>query len=206
MPLEKFRKVRSSYPRFWVHEKHQEYLIAGQQKNKLPPLEILKWIFRYDIDTGKLYRIRDSSGKTWNHEKEITTVNSKGYLVVSITDSEGLKKAFFVHHICFYIHSGVEPLQLIDHINGNPTDNRFSNLRLANSSENNRNAKMRNDNASGFTGIYWYKPTGKWVAQAYDNSGRRKHLGLFDDKEAAAAVVSAHYSNPVNGFTERHGI
>ena len=197
---------RNKYPFEWYHSKLENVFIAGKQKLKLPPLEILKWIFRYDSETGKLYKIRESSGKVVEPEREITTVSSRGYLVVSITDSSGTKKDFKVHQIIYYMVSAVEPLQLIDHKNGVPTDNRFGNLRLVNESLNNRNRGMSRNNTSGITGVTWYKPTRKWMAYAKDNSGKKKHLGYFIDKDESIATVSAFYSNPLNGYSERHGL
>ena len=77
MPKGDYKK--SNYPFEWVHEKHENVFISGMQKNKLPPLEILKWLFRYDSDTGKLFKIKESSGKLCNPERESTNVDSRGY-------------------------------------------------------------------------------------------------------------------------------
>ena len=197
--------VRNKYPFEWVHEKHTDVFVNGIQKLKLPPLEILNWMFRYDDESGKLFRIRGSSGKLCNPEREITTVASNGYLQVGITDSNGLMKMFLVHQIIYYMVSGIEPLQIVDHYNGDKLNNKFSNLRLTTESGNQRNKKMQRNNTSGITGVSWDKPTGKWVAKATDNDGKLKHLGCFDDIHEAAAVVQAHYSNPNNGYSERHG-
>lgn len=203
------KKIRSdkggSYPINFVHSKHENVFVNGLQKNRLPPLEILKWLFRYDSESGKLYKIRGSNGKAVEPAREITTVDGNGYLHVSITDSNGLEKKVKVHQLIYYMHSNVEPLQIVDHIDGDPRNNLFSNLRLATESENNRNQKMRSNNTSGVTGVFWYKSRNKWVAQAHDNSGRQKTLGYYLDKEDAARVVSAYYANPSNGYTERHG-
>ena len=65
---------------------------------------------------------------------------------------------------------------------------------------------MQRNNISGITGVVYHKPSSKWRAQAYDNSGKQKSLGYFDDIETAASVVKAHYENPGNGYSERHGV
>lgn len=197
--------TRSNYPITWEHGKHEDIFVSGIQKKKLPPLEILQWLFRYDSETGKLYRIRGISGKLWKTEREMTHVNSSGYLVVSITDSNGSKKWFKVHQIVYYMVSGVEPLSIVDHIDGNPLNNLFENLRLTTQSGNQRNAKMPRNNTSGFTGVNWHKRKSKWRVQAYDNSGKVKHLGYFDNIETAATVVQT-YRNEIGNYTERHGI
>ena len=198
-------RLRNNYPFEWIHSNHENVFISGRQKNKLPPLEILNWLFRYDSESGKLYRIREATGKPCSPEREIATVNSRGYLQVGITDSNGLQKNFYVHQVIYYMHTGIEPLQVVDHLDGNSLNNRFDNLRLTSESGNSRNAKMRSHNTSGITGVGWYKPSSKWVAQAHDNNGKKKNLGYFDDIEIAASVVKAYYSNPDNGYSERHG-
>lgn len=72
----------------------------------------------------------------------------------------------------------------VDHINGNGLDNRRDNLRLATYIENNRNAKRRIDNASGYKGVYWKEKNKKWCAQIRVNK-KQIYLGLFDTKEQA---------------------
>lgn len=49
-----------------------------------------------------------------------------------------------------------------DHANGNTLDNRRSNLRICNTSENAMNLRTPNDNTSGYKGVSWHKATGKW--------------------------------------------
>lgn len=74
---------------------------------------------------------------------------------------------------------------VVDHINNTPLDNRRENLRLVRPIENNRNRRMNGNNTSGFRGVYWYTPYGKWVARI--NVVKKKiHLGYFTDKTEAA--------------------
>ena len=111
------RKLRNKYPVEWTHSNHENVFVSGMQKLKLPPLEILRWLFRYDSESGKLYRIREASGKLCEPEREITTV-ANGYLHVGITDSNGLQKKFQVHQVIYFMFSGIEPLQIVDHRDG----------------------------------------------------------------------------------------
>jgi hypothetical protein len=178
---------KTNYPVNWKHSKHENVFINGKQKNKLPPLEILNWLFRFDEETGKLYRIRESSGKVYEPEREITYVNGSGYMQASVTDSSGLDKMFLVHQIIYFMDTGVEPLQIVDHVDGDTRNNRFSNLRLTTESGNNRNQKMRSNNTSGYVGVTWDKQKSKWMAQIRID-GKNKNLGYYDTPEEAYAV------------------
>lgn len=74
----------------------------------------------------------------------------------------------------------------VDHVDGNPLNNQKSNLRLATPRENCHNRAMRNDNSSGFKGVYWYSAKGKWRAQIKTPNGIRKSLGYYRTAEEAA--------------------
>jgi len=73
----------------------------------------------------------------------------------------------------------------IDHINGNPLDNRRENLRFCSHAQNMANRKIRKDNRSGYKGVYWQKPANKWAACIKKNS-KTTYLGLFRDASEAA--------------------
>ena len=77
------------------------------------------------------------------------------------------------------------PKSNIDHKNGNKLDNRRSNLRLCNQSENTANATKRKTNTSGYKGVSWDKKAKKWSVFTTKNY---KHIfgGYFDDIELAA--------------------
>lgn len=72
----------------------------------------------------------------------------------------------------------------IDHINGNPLDNRRCNLRVCTHQENSRNLKVCKKNTSGVTGVYWRTRSKRWVAQIMVN-GRQITLGYFKDFQDA---------------------
>jgi hypothetical protein len=78
----------------------------------------------------------------------------------------------------------------VDHIDLDGLNNRRSNLRLATSTENARNQRIRKNNMSGYKGVCWDKINQKWVAQIRLN-GKSKHLGLFDTPEAAHRAYCA---------------
>lgn len=77
----------------------------------------------------------------------------------------------------------------IDHINGDKTDNRACNLRLATHAQNMRNRPMKPGNKSGAKGVSWHKTNRKWVAQIQVNR-RKKTIGYYITIEDAAAAYA----------------
>ena len=75
---------------------------------------------------------------------------------------------------------------LVDHINGSDSlfDNRKSNLRLVDRTQNAMNKKIQSNNTSGVTGVYFAKNVNKWLARIslYNNT---INLGYYDDFDDA---------------------
>ena len=72
----------------------------------------------------------------------------------------------------------------IDHKNHDKMNNRKSNLRRANNSENAMNSELSSANTSGVTGVYHDKKRNKWIASIMFNY-KNIHLGRFDKFEDA---------------------
>jgi hypothetical protein len=111
--------------------------------------------------------------------------NNEGYLIVGI---DGVY--YKAHRLAYAIHHGTMPPRgtLVDHIDGNPANNRIENLRLATRSENGQNRQhLSKRNSSGVTGVYWYIRDQKWQARIKVND-RSIHLGLFTNKQDAIAA------------------
>ena len=88
------------------------------------------------------------------------------------------------------------PVRHLDHINGDRSDNRITNLREATVAENAQNRKTRSDNKAGLTGV---RKQGKaWLASIGAN-GTRVYLGSFETKEDARAAYVAAKSQ-MHGF------
>lgn len=73
----------------------------------------------------------------------------------------------------------------VDHINHDVSDNRKSNLRIVTNGQNSQNRGLRKCNKSGVTGVYFYKPYGKWSARINVSDYHEKNLGYFDTFEEA---------------------
>lgn len=71
----------------------------------------------------------------------------------------------------------------VDHENNNTLDNRKSNMRIVEESNNSKNRKSRNkNNKSGYRNVSFYK--GKWIVQMQID-GKNKKIGSFDDVHEA---------------------
>ncbi len=110
-------------------------------------------------------------------------------------------KMYFVHRIIYKLCTGEEPI-LIDHINGDPLDNRIENLRSVTNMENMRNSKKFKTNSSGHVGVSWSKQNSKWEAYIWDN-GTKINLGLF--KNIQDAVDKRKEYELLLGYHENHG-
>lgn len=87
-----------------------------------------------------------------------------------------------------YLHRlvlGAKKGQIVDHINGNPLDNRRANLRLATRSQNLFNRGRPKHNTSGFKGVHFCKRTKRYRASIRANN-RVVRLGRFDTAAKAA--------------------
>ena len=80
--------------------------------------------------------------------------------------------------------------RIIDHVDGNPLNNKIENLRPATISQNSMNAKIYCTNKSGVKNVNWNKNSKKWEVKLQVN-GKRQNFGAFADLELATAVAKA---------------
>ena len=171
--------------------------------------ETLRELLDYNPETGDLiWRERplemfktERDWNAWNArnagKKAFTATISRGYKHGTI-----FKNGVYAPRAAWVIHHGRWPVHNIDHINGDPSDNRIDNLRDVNQHENMRNASIPKHNKSGVIGVHWSKASNKWTAQI-TSGGRRIHLGVFDSKEDA---ISARKDAEVKcGYSPNHG-
>ena len=74
--------------------------------------------------------------------------------------------------------------KVIDHINGNPRDNRRCNLRVCEQGDNAKNIRVKSNNTSGVTGVNWVSREEMWRAYIKHN-GKFCSLGYYANKEDA---------------------
>lgn len=149
--------------------------------------EHLKSLYHYDPDTGLFTSIKER--RNWKKGRVAGTVNE--YIIIRI-DEVGYR----AHRLAWLYMTGEFPEAQIDHINGDKLDNRFSNLRPCNTSENSQNIlKPRADCKSGYKGVAWRQRNKKFHA-TIRVKGRGIHLGYFDTAEDAhKAYLEAKYEH-----------
>jgi hypothetical protein len=90
------------------------------------------------------------------------------------------RTTMLLHRVVMNAPKGIQ----IDHINGNPLDNRRENLRFCNPSQNRANSRRSPKNTSGFKGVHWDRKWGRWVSMIRVN-GKKIYLGSSDDPAKA---------------------
>ena len=105
--------------------------------------------------------------------------------------SGSIVRAIFMHREVWRLAGRTIPAgQELDHINGDPLDNRIENLRVVTHQQNSCNRKSQ-CGSSRYKGACWHKAKGKWHASIMHN-GKRIHLGYFANEiEAAKAYDTA---------------
>ena len=144
-------------------------------------LKRLKQVLSYDPETGHFsWRIRTSPMcKVGGRAGKRTTAGYRRIAIdrVSYTESQ----------LAWLYHYGSPPPGLLDHKNGDRSDNRISNLRLATHSENSRNIGPRRTGSTGLKGASRFNnPTNKAkFRSSITVNGKRIFLGLFMTAEEA---------------------
>lgn len=158
-------------------------------------IDALRDCLRYDPETGQLWWIKRPPYRLLE-PKLAASVDRKGYLVVGFRN-----KILKAHRVIWMIMMGtpVPKGMTIDHVNGDRSDNRWTNLRLANFVQQSHNRALRPDSRTGLKGVHFHKPSGKWQAKIQMPLGSRKSLGLFHSAEEAQAAYAAasrlHYGD-----------
>lgn len=157
--------------------------------------ERLRELFNYDPETG-VFKRRIATGRHGCNMAGTVAgcLKSHGYIALRIEGTE-----CYAHRLAWlYIHDKW-PSHEIDHINGNKSDNRLTNLRdiiPRNNKENIRAATV--GNKSGFLGVSPYR--GRWQASICIG-GKQHWLGIFSSPESAYAVYLAVKREFHNGCT-----
>ena len=164
----------------------------------MTPQELAE-IIDYDALTGKMtWKARGS--RSFDNKlagKPALAQPSGGYQIGRI-GGQNLK----AHRVAWAIHYGEWPGGMIDHINGDRSDNRISNLRVVDALGNAQNQSVKTTNTSGEPCISWFARDSKWWVKITRN-GRAIHIGFFDEMRDAVIARDAAYR--AAGFHKNHG-
>jgi hypothetical protein len=147
-------------------------------KRKILTAARLRELLYYDPDTGDFSWVK-RSGSRWRDR--VGNTSQQRHIIVRIGIDYRQYKG---HQLAWLWMTGDWPTLEIDHINQDPTDNRWSNLRLATRSQNGRNHKLYKTNTSGVNGVIWDKWTGSWIVSLYG-----KHIGRYSTKDEATQIA-----------------
>lgn len=154
------------------------------------PTETLREIVNYDHETGLLSWRKAGRGR----KRRVGTPNTCGHLRVEINGT-----LYYVHRLIWLWVHGTWPLHEIDHLDGDPSNNRLSNLRDVPRAVNAQNAvRAHRDSHTGVLGVTQSANKKRWVASVGTGGGRIKYLGTFDTPELAHAAY-------LNAKRELHG-
>lgn len=141
----------------------------------------------------------DGHWRTWNTRFASTvacTKNKSGHLSVLI-----LGRRYYAHRLIWLWMTGEWPDGEIDHKNRDPSDNRWTNLRVVTHRQNTRNGPLLRSNTSGHVGIYIRKSDGAFLAQI-SIDGKHHHLGVFGTMDEAIRARKA--AEKAFGFMPEH--
>ena len=140
----------------------------------------LKRLFNYDPETGIFTRLISIGKKV--KAGQIAGFLDNGYRAIAINNNK-----YYSHRLAWlYMYGELAqfPETIIDHIDGNRSNNKISNLRKVTHQQNMLNQKLRTTNKSGVKGVCWHKRDKKWYVRVM-NEGLMKNIGYFDDLELA---------------------
>ena len=151
--------------------------------------DLLEWVkFNFSYRDGCLYyRWLDKEGR------KVGTPDSGGYLTVSMANS-----TYKVHRLVYLLHHGHIP-KIIDHINGNRSDNRIENLRGVDYRLNSLNSRCKKRDLP--RGVY--HNTNKSSPNPFRVEGflygKKFYLGLFPDVASASEAYEEKIKEALGG-------
>ena len=129
---------------------------------------------RFVIDLEDVEKV---SGRSWSS-------HPAGYATHSVRlPKRGVR---LLHRMLLGAPAGMQ----VDHIDGDPTNNRRANLRLCSHADNHKNLRKPTNNTSGYKGVSWCKQKKRWQSKIRAG-GKQYHLGRFDTPEQAKAAYDA---------------
>jgi hypothetical protein len=141
----------------------------------------LKEKIHYDPETG-IFRWLVNRTNGVKAGDLAATSRQNGYAVMCFAN-----KTYKAHRLAWLYMTGEFPPEYIDHINCEKSDNRWSNLRMASNSENQRNRTGTGSNC-GAKNVTFLPKRNKFQV-SLKVAGKEKFIGYYDDFELADLVA-----------------
>lgn len=139
--------------------------------------EYLKKRLHYDPDTGVFTWIAQCKGIVVGSTAGSTMVN--GYVSIGLDTGR-----YLAHRLAWLYMTGSWPEAEVDHKDGDPSNNKWSNLRTATRSQNAANSKIKSTNMIGLKGVVYYDRDGFYYSRVTHN-GKDIYIGRYPTKEEA---------------------
>jgi hypothetical protein len=140
-------------------------------------------LLSYDKEIGKIYqkkkRPKISVGS------EAGTITPFGHRYVQL-----FGRKYPIHHLVWLFETKSFPEKFLDHKDGNPINNKFSNLREVTTKQNTENRGKQKNNKTGFKGVSFNCRLQKYVAQIQHNS-KTIYLGVYKTPEEASFMYQS---------------
>ena len=155
----------------------------------LPSAEEIRRRLSYDPKTGTFTSLRTGA--------PAGGINGAGYHCITL---KAFGK-FLTHRLVWLCHHGEWPLFLLDHINGDKTDNRIENLREVTHAQNIQNSRVSKSSRTGARGVVLI---GKRFYGRIRHDGKVYSLGGYRTKEEAMGAYNKAATELFGDYARLH--
>lgn len=151
-------------------------------------VEALKEVLHYDPESGVWRWARDVGYKVKAGQIAGRGAHKSGYRQISVGG-----RLYLSHRLAWMYMTGVWPEHTVDHVDGVPGNDRWSNLRAATAAQNRRNSRVRSDSTTGVRGVALDR--GRYRSRIFFQ-GKNIMLGSFgtlDEAREARCSAEALY-------------
>ena len=153
----------------------------------------------YDVSTDG--RVRNS--KTGKIRKLM--ILRSGHIQVGLSKDKKESKHSVHRLVCTAFCNNENNYNVVDHIDRNPSNNNYQNLRWTTLSGNQRNRTISINNTSGTSGVNYESRYNSWTAKWYDENMKHKCKyfsvkKLGDDQAKQKAITHRNQMAEANGY------